>query len=613
MTRSFLRQLRLSTITANLIMAVTLFSSACLVAVEPNAIDQQRIDQLRIEQGKALFEREWSSRNPSLGNDGLGPLHNATSCVACHHQGGVGGSGDARFNAKSVGIKKMRISGGPINDDVIANSVRGFHPGFVDSTGRVFNTIGIAHHGGTPAFTSLRDSIMRHANAQFSEEGGPTNAAEIRHANATPLTYTTQNGKYKVAIQARLFQRNTTPLFGSGLIDQITGKQLKAMAREQEKHPEISGRPATRPDGRYGRFGWRGNIATLLDFCDQACAAEVGLETARKSQPSDPTRPGYQNPTIDISDEQIRTMAAFVANLPAPTRRFPQDPEAHHAAIRGEQLFTLVGCAVCHVPNVSPAVGLYSDLLLHDMGQESIDLNPADPYITRMTPASQVRQRVTDNAEQVRFYDDALTSDTSHLYYGGTSLMSGAMARSSTSIRGSLEAKLSPVTRRKTNIRYTPVSYEFQCPQQPDTVLRFVKTGSELKRSVDRSQASRSIVAKTNRYQTLASGKDTYSVDITEQNTKVTETKQTNYTRVHIEPTNFMQEWRTPPLWGVKDSAPYMHDGRAATLLEAVSMHDGEASGTRDRFLNLPHRDRSAIIKFMETLVAPTNVPKANL
>jgi len=24
-------------------------------------------------------------------------------------------------------------------------------------------------------------------------------------------------------------------------------------------------------------------------------------------------------------------------------------------------------------------------------------------------------------------------------------------------------------------------------------------------------------------------------------------------------------EWRTPPLWGVADSAPYLHDGRAAT------------------------------------------------
>lgn len=83
--------------------------------------------------------------------------------------------------------------------------------------------------------------------------------------------------------------------------------------------------------------------------------------------------------------------------------------------------------------------------------------------------------------------------------------------------------------------------------------------------------------------------------------------------KITIEPTNFMQEWRTPPLWGVKDSAPYMHDGRAATLLEAVSVHEGEATGTRDRFLNLPHSDRSAIIKFMETLVAPTDVPKVNL
>ncbi len=82
--------------------------------------------------------------------------------------------------------------------------------------------------------------------------------------------------------------------------------------------------------------------------------------------------------------------------------------------------------------------------------------------------------------------------------------------------------------------------------------------------------------------------------------------------KIQIEPTNFMQEWRTAPLWGVKDSAPYMHDGRAATLLEAVSVHEGEATGTRDRFLNLAHSDRSAIIKFMETLVAPTNVPKVN-
>jgi cytochrome c peroxidase len=82
------------------------------------------------------------------------------------------------------------------------------------------------------------------------------------------------------------------------------------------------------------------------------------------------------------------------------------------------------------------------------------------------------------------------------------------------------------------------------------------------------------------------------------------------YIRLHYEPTRFNQEWRTPPLWGVADSAPYMHDGRAETLLESITMHDGEASGTRDRFLNLSLSDRHALIAFLETLVAPSNAPQ---
>ena len=35
-------------------------------------------------------------------------------------------------------------------------------------------------------------------------------------------------------------------------------------------------------------------------------------------------------------------------------------------------------------------------------------------------------------------------------------------------------------------------------------------------------------------------------------------------------------EWRTPPLWGFRDSGPYLHDGRAQTLEQAVAMHGGQ-------------------------------------
>jgi CxxC motif-containing protein (DUF1111 family) len=34
----------------------------------------------------------------------------------------------------------------------------------------------------------------------------------------------------------------------------------------------------------------------------------------------------------------------------------------------------------------------------------------------------------------------------------------------------------------------------------------------------------------------------------------------------------------TRPLWGVGDTGPWLHDGRATTLLEAITLHRGEAA-----------------------------------
>ena len=54
--------------------------------------------------GKELFAREWIAGDPrSHGGDGLGPVFNDTSCVACHNQGGAGGGGPA---SKNVHIRK---------------------------------------------------------------------------------------------------------------------------------------------------------------------------------------------------------------------------------------------------------------------------------------------------------------------------------------------------------------------------------------------------------------------------------------------------------------------------------------------------------------------------
>src|SRR5437016_4553625 len=49
--------------------------------------------------GYEIFNREWLPNDPrSHGGDGLGPVYNDSSCVACHNSGGSGGAGPISKN-----------------------------------------------------------------------------------------------------------------------------------------------------------------------------------------------------------------------------------------------------------------------------------------------------------------------------------------------------------------------------------------------------------------------------------------------------------------------------------------------------------------------------------
>ncbi len=61
-------------------------------------------------------------------------------------------------------------------------------------------------------------------------------------------------------------------------------------------------------------------------------------------------------------------------------------------------------------------------------------------------------------------------------------------------------------------------------------------------------------------------------------------------------------EFRTAPLWGARYSAPYLHDGRAATLVDAIAAHGGEAQAARDRFSLLTPADQTRLIAFLNAL-----------
>lgn len=61
-------------------------------------------------------------------------------------------------------------------------------------------------------------------------------------------------------------------------------------------------------------------------------------------------------------------------------------------------------------------------------------------------------------------------------------------------------------------------------------------------------------------------------------------------------------EMRTPPLWGLRASAPYLHDGRAATIDEAIRAHAGEAAEIRERYVKMNPGDRADLLEFLRTL-----------
>ena len=63
-----------------------------------------------------------------------------------------------------------------------------------------------------------------------------------------------------------------------------------------------------------------------------------------------------------------------------------------------------------------------------------------------------------------------------------------------------------------------------------------------------------------------------------------------------------MTEFRTSPLWGLAKTAPYMHDGRAFTIEDAILAHDGEAKAAHDAFSALSSTDHDALIAFLSSL-----------
>lgn len=62
-------------------------------------------------------------------------------------------------------------------------------------------------------------------------------------------------------------------------------------------------------------------------------------------------------------------------------------------------------------------------------------------------------------------------------------------------------------------------------------------------------------------------------------------------------------QMRTAPLWGLRVSAPYLHDGRATNSVDrAIRLHAGDAAVSASRYINLNATQQSQLREFLNSL-----------
>jgi CxxC motif-containing protein (DUF1111 family) len=268
--------------------------------------------------------------------DGLGPLYTRTSCSGCHAEG-VRGPGL---------VQKMVV----VEDDGI-----------------------------TPAAD------------QSKLPYGHTVHPLMEAGETTPIVPPENDPSVKVTI------RLGPPILGRGYLEAVLDSEIERVAAAQAaRTDEIHGRinrvaysAQPNPDTSYhahlpgdpviGRFGLKARIAAVDEFTADALQGDMGI-----TSPLRPTEIGNPDgltddlkPGIDIGIDSVNKRAIYVRMTAIPSRA--------KVDARGVRLFEQAQCAACHVPAMRTRADyplapladidapIYTDLLLHDLGDDRAD------------------------------------------------------------------------------------------------------------------------------------------------------------------------------------------------------------------------------------------------
>ncbi len=321
------------------ILPLLLFGCSELLTEAPkeNEVLDGQVEGLSSAQARAHIAGDEAFSELFTPQTGLGPVFNQTSCEGCHPGDGRGhpATNLRRFGkATASGFDYMREHGGPqLQDRAI--------PGY-------------------PA-EQLPEGITG-----LSERAGPI-VVGLGYIEAIP----------DAAILAKEDPNDATGDGISGRANFVSPPEFLTPGADKISR-----------DGKYlGRFGRKATAINLLQQTAGAYLNDIGVtsefEPIELFNPVLGNHVGDNVPDPEVSTETVNNVVFYLQTLRVPSRRNEDDANV----LAGERIFAEIKCTGCHVPEMqtgpSPIAplafqkaALYSDLLLHDMGDALADNFP---------------------------------------------------------------------------------------------------------------------------------------------------------------------------------------------------------------------------------------------
>lgn len=318
--------------------------------------------------GNSFFKLSWVAAPSSTeGRDGLGPTYNAVACAACHP---LDGRARAYANDKiSIGllfrIHSLSASLHPEDNPVYGSQLNPIGVDGVPGEGQATATF----HQKTENYPDGSSVTLQFP--QFTWEN-------LTYGPFTPLTFVSP--------------RIGAQIIGLGLLEAIPEDQILAQEDTLDANNDgISGKAnwvfdIRKNQNSLGRFGWKSEQPTVEQQTAAAFLGDIGITSSlfpKENCPLVQTECGLSihGGSPELEEKILDRVTTYV--------RFISVPKARHANIEefdaGMRLFKTVGCASCHTPShLTSAPGEksidnltiypFTDLLLHDMGEELSDV-----------------------------------------------------------------------------------------------------------------------------------------------------------------------------------------------------------------------------------------------